>query len=66
MSPTAQIARASLNHPASNSLSALESNYLAAQNESDEAMFNVMDNSLDFDLLAEYLLEDGGGIFDMG
>lgn len=64
MSPTAQIARA---HNHTNSLSALESNYLAAQNENGEDnMNNIMDNSLDFDLLAEYLLEDGGGIFDMG
>ena len=64
MSPAAQIARAI--NP-SNSLNALESNYIAAQNGGlDDNMNNVMDNSLDFDLLAEYLLEDGGGIFDMG
>lgn len=64
MSPAAQIARAQ--NP-SNSLSALESNYFAAQNEStDDNMNSMMDNSLDFDLLAEYLLEDGGGIFDVG
>jgi len=64
MSPAA-IARAP-NHPATNSLTALESNYRTVQNENDED-FNsgMLDNSLDFDLLAEYLLEDGGGIFDL-
>jgi hypothetical protein len=66
MSPAA-IARAP-NHPAANSLTALESNYLAAQNEASDDIWGntIMDNSLDFDLLAEYLLEDGGGIFDLG
>ena len=63
MSPAA-IARAP-NHHATNSLTALESNFLAAQSENND-MNNLVDNSLDFDLLAEYLLEDGGGIFDMG
>jgi hypothetical protein len=54
------------NFAATNSLTALESNFLAAQNEgSDDWNNNNMDSSLDFDLLAEYLLEDGGGIFDL-
>ncbi|KAL7518560.1 hypothetical protein ACHAWX_003374 [Stephanocyclus meneghinianus] len=64
MSPAA-IAHAP-NFAATNSLTALESNFLAARNDgSDDWNNNNMDSSLDFDLLAEYLLEDGGGIFDL-
>lgn len=61
MSPAA-VSRA----PPTNSLTALESNYIAARDTDEDMSSNMMDAGLDFDLLAEYLLEDGGGIFDMG
>ena len=65
MAPAA-IARAQ-NFAPMNSLTALESNFLAAQNEDNDDWGGAnMDSSLDFDLLAEYLLEDLGasGGFD--